>query len=101
LEPRPEPFADSRYGAESQKLLLRDLADSGMTIIRQRDISSNVLRALELDHDRKTEMIKQIAPRFLQRSAVLFAGGESSRIWRDLISGHARYLSAVLQKPQV
>jgi len=99
--PRPEPFADSRYGAKSQKLLLRDLADSGMTIIRQHDISSNVLRALELDHDRKTEMIKQIAPRFLQRSAVLFAGGESSRIWRDLISGHARYLSAVLQKPQV
>jgi len=90
-------FADFRHG-DDVKTLRRQLSDSGLRILEEKDISLNVLKALEVDQERKIAMVKSSVPRFLAKSALDFAGVKGSRIWRRLESGKTQYLQAVLQK---
>ena len=74
------------------------LRNSGMTVIRETDITSNVLAALDRDHDRKAELIRRLIPRFLQPSFVDFAALRGSAIYTAFQSRKLHYWSFVLQK---
>lgn len=97
---RPGGFfllADHR-DQEKMQILRRQLRDAGFAVVKETDITTNVVRALELDHDRKKELISRVCPKFLCREAEEFAALKGTRAFESFRSGESRYFSAVLQK---
>ena len=91
-------FADFRPHAQLP-LLHQQLLDAGLRVIRQEDITPNVLAAIEADNARKLAQIGRLAPRLLQRWIAEFAGAPGSKIYADFTSGHTAYISYTLQRP--
>lgn len=74
------------------------IKNSGMTIIKETDISSNVVKAIELGNELKLKLInKNISPP-LSIFFKKFAGVEGSNVHQDLISGNRFYKHYVLIK---
>ena len=90
-------YADLRR-AEEIEALQSCLHKSGMRLLRQVDITANVVKALALDHDRKLVQIHKAAPKFLINSFKEYAGLKESKIFNRLSSGKVRYLSFMLEK---
>ena len=89
-------FASKRNGALER--LHRMLADSPLRLVRIDDITANVVRALELDEARKSEMLK----RWVSGPFKAFARGayamKGTAMRHGLESGQTVYLAAVLRK---
>jgi len=92
-------FSDHR-DHDKLNLLREQLKDSGLRLVKETDITSNVVAALDLDNDRKQRMIAQKCPRILRREAEEFAAMKGSRAYRTFKSGYSRYLSFVLCKSE-
>jgi ubiquinone/menaquinone biosynthesis C-methylase UbiE len=92
-------FSDHR-DHDKLNLLRAQLKDSGLSLVKETDITRNVVAALDLDNDRKQRMIAQKCPRVLRREAEEFAAMKGSRAYRTFESGYSRYLSFVLHKSQ-
>lgn len=90
-------FTDHR-DHDKTDLLREQLKDAGLTLVKETDITKNVVRALDLDNDRKQKVILQKAPRILRKEAEEFAAMKGSRAYESFKSGYSRYLSFVLQK---
>ena len=93
-------FADFRHGRDVQSLE-QQFHQSGLNVIELRDITPAILSGLELDRDRKEQLIRELAPAWLVDSVKVFAGNEKSNAVKGFISGRSRYLSATLQRPPV
>lgn len=91
-------FADLRR-AERLALLRDQLNRSGLQIVRETDITRNVLEALGLDSDRRTALIREGVSRIFRNSFLQFAGVRGSGVHERFRSGGLKYLSFVLQKP--
>jgi ubiquinone/menaquinone biosynthesis C-methylase UbiE len=91
-------FADYRHGRQVAALQ-RSFKQSGLVVLQEQDITPNIIRGLELDRPRMQALIEAIAPCLFARAARDLAAGEDSFAWKSLVSGHTRYLSAVLQHP--
>lgn len=90
-------FADMR--AMDKVEALRDLLEnSGLIIVREEDITPNVLSALDKDNDYKRAVIASSVPRFFQKSFSTFAGVKGTRFYNQLQSGNLLYLNFVLQR---
>jgi ubiquinone/menaquinone biosynthesis C-methylase UbiE len=76
----------------------RDLAASKLTVAVREDITPNVTEALERDDARRKELINRIAPFFLKKLALEFAGIKDSDVYRNFESGRWVYLNYFLQK---
>lgn len=92
-------FSDHR-DQDKLGLLREQLKDSGLRLVKETDITLNVVKALDLDNGRKQRMIAQKCPRVLRREAEEFAAMKGSRAYLTFKSGYSRYLSFVLQKSQ-
>lgn len=92
-------YADLRWDFEIPEFD-RGLAESGLQLIERTEITQNVVRALELDGDRRQAANRRECPRFLQNLMGKFIGVSGTRIPVDLGSGRMRYFACVLQKPQ-
>lgn len=79
-------------------LLREQLKGSGLTLVREEDITLNVVRALELDDDRKKRLIGQKCPKILRREAEEFSAVKGTRAYETFKTGYSRYLSFVLHK---
>lgn len=79
--------------------LFAELDRSGLNTETCQDITRNVIRALELDHDRRLADLRQYGPFFLRGLLGSFAGTQGTRIPNGLADGSLRYLSFVLSKP--
>jgi ubiquinone/menaquinone biosynthesis C-methylase UbiE len=92
-------FADHRERGEID--VLRDqLHRCGLTLLREQTITPNVLRALDLDNDRKLRLIRAKVPKVLQGIFCEFAGMTGTRgVYARFIRGEKEYFSFVLQKP--
>jgi ubiquinone/menaquinone biosynthesis C-methylase UbiE len=75
------------------------LAASGLEIVRETDITANVVRALELDSDRKERLIDEKIPRILRHQIEEFAATVGSQAYESFRTRDGIYLSFVLQKP--
>lgn len=76
---------------------LRDLlCQSGMRIVKEDDITGNVLAALEHDSERRSALIKQYVSHSLSRSFREFVGIPDSRIFNDFKNRHKIYFRFVL-----
>ena len=90
-------FSDHRDQHRTQALR-EQLKDAGLEVERETDITTNVVRALELDNDRKQQMIKRKCPKMLRKEAGEFAALKGTRTFASFKSGESRYLSFVLRK---
>lgn len=90
-------YADFRRTEDLEKLRM-SLRNSGLRIIKETDITPNIIKALQLDHDRKNAFINARAPKPLAGFFREFAGTNDSLIYDRFLSGETIYLSFVLQK---
>jgi len=82
-------------------LLREQLNGSGLKLVRENDITLNIVRALELDNDRKQRLIGEKCPNILKREAEEFAAIKGTRAYETFKTGYSRYLSFVLHKSAV
>lgn len=78
--------------------LFSELSRSGLQICEHQNITENVIRALEVDHDRRIAGLKKLAPFFLRGVLKSFAGTQGTRIPNGLADGSMVYLSFILAK---
>jgi ubiquinone/menaquinone biosynthesis C-methylase UbiE len=90
-------FADFR-SEEQLPALDEQLHRTHMRVLRHRDISRNVLSALDADHGRRVAHIRRGAPKLLAKLVGEFAGVKGSTIYERLRDGEVIYQSFVLQK---
>lgn len=79
----------------------RSLRESGLTVLREIDITPNVVAALERDDERKLALINTIVPRPLRASFLDFAAVKGSVLFEGFKAGRYSYRSFVLQKPVI
>jgi hypothetical protein len=58
-----------------------------MEVIASEDISTAVIRGMELNTDKYLPLIRQLVPALLRRPALRFAGVVGSPIYKELTSG--------------
>jgi ubiquinone/menaquinone biosynthesis C-methylase UbiE len=90
-------FSDHR-DADKIQLLNEQLEKGGFSKEKQTDITSNVVRALELDDDRKQRLIEKKCPKILRGRMAEFAAMKGTKTYETFRTGYSRYLSFVLQK---
>jgi len=90
-------FTDHRdYDKVSR--LRSQVNEAGLEIETETDITPNVVRALELDHDRKQKLIHDSCPKLLQRDAGEFAALVGTRTYESFRSGESGYFSFRITK---
>lgn len=75
------------------------LRASGLEIMREQNITPNVLAALDIDDTRKQSLIQKLIPKWLLNSFQDFAGTKGSVVYRHFATGQMQYYSFVLRKP--
>jgi ubiquinone/menaquinone biosynthesis C-methylase UbiE len=90
-------FADLRLADEITPLL-ELLHQSNLTLIKQTDITANVIKAMELDHERKMTWIQKSVNKILISTFSDLVGTTDSSIYKRLGSGEVVYQSFLLQK---
>ena len=90
-------FADFR-GKGDINSLNSYLQNSGLKLLMKKKITKNVLKALDLDSNRKVELIKKKVPKMLHKTFLQFAGVKGTEIYESFRTGEREYFSFVLQK---
>jgi len=90
-------FSDHRDSDKIQ-LLHEQLEKCGFSQEKETDITSNVVRALELDDDRKQRLIEKKCPKVLRGRMAEFAAMKGTKTYEAFRTGYSRYLSFILQK---
>ena len=90
-------FTDFRE-REAVPLLREQLRRAGLRVLEEERINGNVLKALELDNERKLALIQNKAPRFMRERVQQFAGLKGSPVYRRFLTGEWEYLRFALQK---
>lgn len=90
-------FTDFRYDYEIPELQ-EQLISSGLTILKEEDITSHVVNALNLDDARRRQLVKKLAPRMLRKVALNFAGTIGSPTYNQFLNREYVYMNYVLQK---
>ena len=90
-------FSDHR-DADKIALLHEQLEKCGLREKKRTDITANVVRALELDDDRKQRLIEKKCPKVLRGRMAEFAAMKGTKTYETFKTGYSRYLSFVLQK---
>jgi SAM-dependent methyltransferase len=78
---------------------LKTLRTSGFDVLRETNITRNIVAALDRDNDRRLELIHRIIPRFLRPTFLSFAGVRGTPMFEEFQAGRIVYMSFVLQKP--
>lgn len=89
-------FTDHR-DQDKIPVLREQLKEAGLAIVKETDITANVVRALELDNDRKKELIRGACPKLLRRETGEFAALVGTRTYESFRSRDSRYCSFVCQ----
>jgi SAM-dependent methyltransferase len=90
-------FADFRE-AQEIPVLARQIADSGLEVVRYQDITRNIVAALDADQARKSAQIRAAAPRWLVGFFGEFSGAPGSRIHERFRTADEIYVSYALRK---
>ncbi len=83
---------------EKMDILKSQLAESGMKMHHETDISNNVVNAIELDNDRKLKQIDGDVSGLLKKPFKEFAGTEGSHLHMALKTGKRVYKHFILSK---
>ena len=91
-------YADFR-AQENVPAWQKSLQDSRLTLVRQMDITANVVTALERDNERKLALIDGLVPKRLRGSFLDFAAVKGSALFEGFRTERYSYRSFVLQRP--
>jgi ubiquinone/menaquinone biosynthesis C-methylase UbiE len=90
-------LTDFRHKDEMAPLRER-LERCGFRFLKEEIITPHVLRAMELDHERKMSLLNRKAPKLLLNSLKYWWGTRDSKRYELFSSGEESYFSYVLQK---
>ena len=90
-------FADFR-DKQNLGVLFRQLRNSDLKLLKQEDITDNILRSLELDNARKIKLINQIVPNLIRKVFYDFAGIKGSDVYDSFKTRKREYFSFILKK---
>ena len=90
-------FADFR-GKGKINSLRRQLKNSGLNLLKEKKITKNVLKSLDLDNERKSELIIKKTLKLFRKSFFDFAAIKGSEVYESFKTGEREYFSFVLQK---
>ncbi|MGB3315025.1 MAG: class I SAM-dependent methyltransferase [Albidovulum sp.] len=90
--PRGDPKA-------AQRMTLASLDQAGFGPVEVTDITGNILRGLERDHERRAREIGRRFPPGTRRAVKLWAGLPGSWIYKDFAEGRRDYLMYCATKP--
>src|SRR4030095_7839721 len=76
----------------------KSLQESGLSVLREIDITPGVFAALEKDDERKLALINSIVPRPLRASFLNFAAVRGSSLFEAFRTGSLAYMSFVMRK---
>ena len=85
-------------GDHKINILQSQLKASGLKILSEENISSNVIQSIEAENDVKTERIRRLFPKRWQKLFSEFAGVVGSKFHLTLKDGSRQYYRYVLQK---
>ena len=85
-------------GNAGKDLLVKKLMNSGMEIIEEEDITSNVVNAIEKEDQQKWARIRESVPRWLHAYFSEFAGAVGSQTHKQLKNRDLVYFRFVLRK---
>jgi len=91
-------FCDLRP-AEKLDLLNDQFNISDLELLKKKDITGNVILALEKMSDFRKKAIREKVPRIIQDVFESYAGVKGSKTYESFADGSLTYLSAVFQKP--
>jgi len=80
-------------------LLREQLRNSGLKIIKEETITPNIIKALDLDSERRENLIKRLVPKLLHKPSMALAGVKGTAAYTSFVTGKKEYFSFVLQKP--
>lgn len=92
-------FADARIGRKASEALQDELAGSSLELIRKEDITANIVKALEMDSERRLDEISRLGPRFMRRYVEEWAAVKGSSVYESFRRGESVYVSYALRKP--
>jgi len=90
-------LADFRDACEIPGLH-NQIEHSGLQLVKEEVITPNIARALELNHDRKLQLIRRKVPGILYKPFLSFAATKNSKTYNSFKSGETEYLNFILQK---
>ena len=91
-------FTDFRETKEIEELE-RLISASGLEVLKKRDITPNVIKALDEDDDRRMKSISQNVPKPFLKQFREFAGVKESVVYRRFQNGELKYVSFITRKP--
>eukprot|EP01017_Pseudomicrothorax_dubius_P028574 TRINITY_DN3398_c0_g1_i1.p1 TRINITY_DN3398_c0_g1~~TRINITY_DN3398_c0_g1_i1.p1 ORF type:complete len:348 (+),score=93.28 TRINITY_DN3398_c0_g1_i1:116-1159(+) len=90
-------FADFREASQIEALRA-ELSAYNLRIVKEQDITANVLKSLNLDEERRRKLIRTHVHRLLQPFFIKFSGLSGSRINKAMEKGETVYIAFLLQK---
>lgn len=90
-------YTDFRYDWEMPELK-QQLLDSGMLIHKEEMITGHVVNALEADDARKRLLVKRLAPRYIHKIALNFAGTIGSKTYVQFATRKYEYYNFVMRR---
>lgn len=90
-------YTDLRY-EEKVDEWHKQLKDTGLKLIKEEDITGNVLKGLELDRERRIHLVDTYIPAILREQFYHFAGLKANTPGGNLHLDHRRYWMFVMQK---
>jgi ubiquinone/menaquinone biosynthesis C-methylase UbiE len=80
--------------------LRNQLVNAGFEVVREKRITDNILRALDLDEERKQALIRRGVPWFLRNMFRQFAATRGTSLYNSFDKGGWEYFSFVLRKTE-
>jgi ubiquinone/menaquinone biosynthesis C-methylase UbiE len=93
-------FTDFREQHEISKLE-NFISGSGLEVIKKSNITKNVIKALDEDHDRRMKSISENVPKPFIKQFREFAGVKDSVVYKQFEKGELLYLSYIMRKPLI
>jgi SAM-dependent methyltransferase len=90
-------FADMIKQGEDNIVESR-LANAGFELVKKKNITTNVVKSLDLDHDRRDKLIQSLIPNFLKGGFREFAGAKGTERYNSFASGKMQYWIYLLEK---
>jgi len=90
-------FADFRK-REEMPVLRRQLVEAGFEVVREANITDNILRALEVDNDRKLALIHKRVPWLFRKAFKEFAATPGSATYESFSEARWEYSSFIMKR---
>jgi len=78
----------------------RALQDARLKVLKETDITNNVIEALEKDTGRREKLVMMYAPKVLRKSILNFTGARGTPTYENFLTREFVYRSFVLQKDE-